>query len=199
MTTQSEEEIDLDQDDSTLESDDATDSQNEDITDDDTTDERKKNSSNWKKMTETKKALERDLRAEREAKAELKAELSKLQDWANSLYDDESKKPFSKKEEKQVEDATSKLEQKIFLLENKDASEHLEDINSIRAKYHMDFDEAWTFVKAKLPPESKTKKDFDLTSKAAKSSKDLSKVSAEDSVNLSKEERAQWRKLHGWE
>jgi len=63
----------------------------------------------------------------------------------------------------------------------------------------MDFDEAWTFVQAKLPPESKSKKDFDTSTKTTKLPKDLTKVSPEDALLLPKEEQSKWRKANGWE
>ena len=89
--------------------------------------ERKKNSSNWKKMSEA-------LKQERREKEELKAELEKVKSWADSLYEDEDKKPFAKKES--VPDASeSKLEEKIFLIENKDAKDHLEDIRAVKKKF----------------------------------------------------------------
>ena len=133
-----EEEVIPDQEDTTSESNDTADSQNTDVSDDDTSDERKSNSSNWKKMNEAKKQLARELRSEREEKAALAAELVKVKEWANSLYEDESQRPFTKKEEKKVEIAdqkADKLEQKIFLLENKEAAEHIDDVNSVRTKY----------------------------------------------------------------
>lgn len=150
-------------------------------------------------MTEAKKQLARELQAEREEKVQLQSELQKLKEWANSLYEDESQKPFTKKEEAVLDDKAEKLEQKIFLIENKEAKEHIDEIQSARKKYNMDFDEAWTFIKAKLPPESKSKKDFDTSTKSTKLPKDLSKVSAEDALNLPKEEQRKWRKLNGWE
>lgn len=204
MAEQSEEVLGLDQDEATSESDDTTDSQNDDVSDDDTSDERK-NTSNWKKMTEAKKQLARELQAEREEKAVLNGELQKLKEWANSLYEDETQKPFTKKEEVVVENATSKLEQKIFLLENKEAKEHLDEIHSYQESFYkkhgvmLDLDDSWEVVKAKLPPESKSKKDFDTSTKATKLPKDLTKVSAEDALTLPKEEQARWRKANGWE
>jgi len=198
MAEQSEEVLDLDQDESTSESDDVSDSQNEDGTDDNATDGRK-NSSNWKKMTEAKKQLSRELQAEREEKAILAGKLHKLEEWANSLYEDESQKPFAKKEEAPSENKADKLEQKIFLLENKEAKEHIDEINAVKSKFWMDFDEAWTFVQAKLPPESKSKKDFDTSTKTTKLPKDLTKVSPEDALLLPKEEQSKWRKANGWE
>jgi len=197
MSTDGEEEV-LDQEPTNSEENADTSSENEVDSDDDTTDERK-NQSNWKKMSETKKALERDLRSEREEKAQLTSELEELKDWANSLYEDDTQKPFTKKEEQVVDSKADKLESKIFLLENKEAKEHMDDIQTVRAKYNMDFDEAWTLVQAKLPPESKTKKDFDVSRLTPRLPKDLTKVSAEDALSLSKEDQTKWRKANGWE
>ena len=197
MADLSEEEIDLDQDDSSSESDDTTDSQNGDVSDDDTSDERK-NTSNWKKMNEAKKELARELKSEREEKVQLQSELAKLKDWANSLYEDESQKPFTEKEETILDDKAEKLEQKIFLLENKEAKDHIDEIKSTKAKYNMDFDEAWIFVQAKLPSESKSKKDFETTSRSSRIPKDLSKVSDEEALSLSREQQREWRKLKGY-
>jgi len=197
MSTDGEEEV-LDQELTNSEENADTSSENEVDSDDNTTDERK-NQSNWKKMSETKKALERDLRSEREEKAQLTSELKELKDWANSLYEDDTQKPFTKKEEQVIDSKADKLESKIFLLENKEAKEHMDDIQTVRAKYNMDFDEAWTLVQAKLPPESKTKKDFDVARQTPRLPKDLTKVSPEDALNLSKEDQTKWRKANSWE
>lgn len=62
----------------------------------------------------------------------------------------------------------------------------------------MDFKAAWKFVKSDLPPESVSKKDFDLNGKPPSKTVDLKKVSEADSVNLSKEDRSKWRKMHGY-
>jgi len=197
MSTDGEEEV-LDQEPTNSEENADTSSENEVDSDDNTTDERK-NQSNWKKMSETKKALERDLRSEREEKAQLTSELKELKDWANSLYEDDTQKPFTKKEEQVVDSKADKLESKIFLLENKEAKEHMDDIQTVRAKYNMDFDEAWTLVQAKLPPESKTKKDFDVARQTPRLPKDLTKISPEDALSLSKEDQTKWRKANSWE
>lgn len=199
MTAQAGEELELDGEQVDSESEVDTDSQNDIDSEDDTDSERKKNSSNWKKMSEAKKAAEIELRKEREEKAQIKAELQKLQDWANSLYEDENQKPFTKKEEKKIDDQAERLEKKIFLIENKEAKEYLDDIDAVRAKYNMDFEDAWTFVKSKLPPESKSKKDFDLSNKTPKIQKDITKLSPEEALKLSKEEQAKWRKANGWQ
>jgi len=198
MSNDIEEEEVLDQESPDSETNDGSVSQNESDSDDDTSDERK-NTSNWKKMTEVKKSLERDLKSEREEKAQLSSELAKLKDWANSLYEDPSQQPFTKQEEEVLGSKTDKLEERLFLIENKEAKEYIEDVNAARSRYHMDFDEAWTFVQAKLPPQSKSKTDFDLSSKATKLPKDLTKVSPEDALTLSKADQTLWRKANKWE
>lgn len=199
MTEQVGEELELDGEQVTSESDDAFDSQNDGISADNTDVERK-NTSNWKKLSETKKQLERELRGKDEELSVYKAELQKVQEWANSLYEDPEKRPFVKKEEKpQEDDKFARLEEKLFLSENKEAKEHLDDIHAAVKKYGMDFETAWTFVKSTIPQESRTKKDFDVGSKEPKLPKDLTKVSPEDALNLPKEVRAQWRKANGWE
>lgn len=198
MTAQAGEELELDGEQVASESDVDTDSQN-DIDSEEDTDSERKNTSNWKKMTEAKKAAEFELRKAREEKVQLQAELQKLQDWANSLYEDESQKPFTKKEEKKIDDQAERLEKKIFLIENKEAKEYLDDIDSVRSKYNMDFDDAWSFVKSKLPPESKSKKDFELSNKTPKINKDITKLSPEEALKLSKDDQAKWRKANGWQ
>ena len=134
MTKQSEENLELDGEQESSEGDVDTTSENELDSDDNTSDERK-NQSNWKKMSQAKKELERELKAEREEKRELLKELQAVKEWANGLYENEDEKPFAKKEEKQAEDKTEKLELKIFLLDNKDAKEYIDDIQAVRKKY----------------------------------------------------------------
>ena len=135
MTDEVKEALELDGDQEDSESNDGTDSQKkEDISDDNTTDERK-NRSNWKQLSTAKKELEKELRSEKEEKAQLLSELEKVKDWANSLYEEGQKKPFSVKEEKVLEAKESKIEEKIFLIENKDAKEYLDDIQTIRKKF----------------------------------------------------------------
>lgn len=151
-------------------------------------------------MSEAKKQAEYEAKEARKEAQELKAQLEQLKEWANSLYQDESQKPFTKKEEAKVDDKAEKLETKIFLLENSEAKAHIEEIMSVKSKFPgMELEDAWTFVKSKLPVESVTKKDFDTSTKATRLPKDLTKVSAEEALELSKEDRAKWRKANGWE
>lgn len=148
-----------------------------------------KNTSNWKKLSGENK----ELKAE---KAQLQKELAEVKRWANSLYD-EWQKPFEVKEETAVNDSKEeKLEQKIFLLENKEAKEHLDDIVAVRNKYHMDYEDAWKFVKASIPQESVSKKEFSIGAKAPAIPKDLTKVSPEDALLLPKDLQAKWRQVN---
>ena len=137
MTDEVKEALELDGEQADSESNDVTDSpKTEYISDDNTTDERK-NRSNWKQLSTAKKELEKELRSEKEEKAQLLTELEKVKEWANSLYEEGQKKPFgvTKKEEKALEAKESKIEEKIFLIENKDAKEYLDDIQTARKKF----------------------------------------------------------------
>ena len=62
----------------------------------------------------------------------------------------------------------------------------------------MDYEDAWKFVKASLPQESVSKKEFSVQSKSPAIPKDLTKISPEDALSLPKEQRALWRKANGW-
>ncbi len=201
MTAPAEEEDDaLDGDESSRsESDASKDSQKDGGSDDEKSE--RKNTSNWKKMSEALKAEREENAKSKQEISELKSELKKIQDWANDLYEKQEEKPFTKKEAEQAQKAdesASKVEEKIFLLENKEAKEHIEDIRAARAKFKMDFDEAWTYVKAKLPPESKSTRDFEMTKRKAEIPKDLKKVSPEDALNLPRDVQRQWRIANGY-
>lgn len=171
------------------------DDSNNDDTGEDTTPEQK-NKSNFKKLSEAKKAAEYALKAERQEKEALREELERVKEVINSFYGEDQEKPFTSKEQSINEDKASKLEQKIFLIENKEAKEYMDEITEAVNKYNMDLDDAWTFVKAKLPKESVTKLDFKLSNKAPAVKKDLKDIWAEEALKLSKEDQAKWRKLH---
>jgi len=165
-------------------------SQTESETGEDTTPE-KKNKSNFKKLSEAKKAAEIENK-------KLKEELLEVKEVINSFYEEWQEKPFKEKEVVAEENKIDKLEQRIFLNENPEAKEHLDNLNDIKSKYNMDNDDAWTFLKAKLPPESVSKKDISLKQSTPKVKKDLSKVTFEETWDLTPEERAEWRKLKEW-
>ena len=192
MTEQNQEEFELDEEQELPESDVDDDSTKEDNIGEDTT-PKQKNKSNWKKVTSELKELKKALAQERAEKEELK-------EWANALYEDENEKPFKKKEEpKQPEFTESPWKILAFFQKNPDAVDYEDEITEAMNKFDCDRDKAWKFVKLDIPQESKTKKDFNISWKSAPIKKDLSKVSAEEALELSKEDQAKWRKLNWWE
>lgn len=154
---------------------------NETVTDDteeDQDDTAKKNKSNWKKVSEKAKQAEK---LERRV-AELEAS---LEEWESTNPDIAE----SKKENKRVE----KLEEEIFLARNSEAEEHLDDINALTAKYNgMTRKEAWEFLKAKMPQESKSKTDFSTKSAPVNSKKKLEDMNEEEALKLDKAQYSKW-------
>jgi len=59
----------------------------------------------------------------------------------------------------------------------------------------MDREKAWKFVKMDIPVESVSKTDFDIKQREV-SSKNLKDVSPEEALNLPKDKKREWRKLH---
>lgn len=164
---------------------------NDTESDENTTPEQK-NKSNWKKMAEKLKTLEKTLADERAEKEELKK-------WANSLYENPEDQPFTKKEATQQIQLNESLDDVVtFYQKNPEALEHKDLIIQAMNDFKCDRNKAWKFVKSDMPEESKTKKDFDLQKWKPNLKKDLSKITAEESLDLSKEERSQWRKLNWW-
>ena len=185
-------EIENDDDQSTIEADDTTASQNESISDDDTNTEHK-NKSNWKKMADKLKAAEKAL-------ANKDRELDEVKTWANSLYDDEAQMPFTKKEAIQEKESNETLDDVVtFYQKYPEALELKDEILETMKEFWCDRNRAWKFVKSEIPETSKTKKDFNLWTKAPTIKKQLKDVSPEEALNLSKEQQSEWRKLKGWE
>jgi len=149
-----------------------------DETEEDQDDTAKKNKSNWKKVSEKAKLAEK---LERRV-AELEAS---LEEWESTNPDIAE----GKKENKRVE----KLEEEIFLARHADAEEHLDDINALTAKYNgMTRKEAWEFLKAKMPQESKSKTDFSTKSTPVNSKKKLEDMNEEEALKLDKAQYSKW-------
>lgn len=185
-------EIETDGEQSTNEADDTTASQNEDVSDDDTQSEQK-NKSNWKKMSEKLKATERAL-------LNKDKELEELKNWANSLYDEEDQKPFTKKEATQEKQSNESLDDVVtFYQKYPEALEYKDEILDAMKEFWCDRNKAWKFVKSDIPETSKTKKDFNLWTKAPTIKKQLKDIDAEEALKLPKDQQREWRKLHWWE
>jgi hypothetical protein len=149
-----------------------------DETEEDQDDTAKKNKSNWKKVSEKAKQAEK---LERRV-AELEAS---LEEWESTNPDIAE----SKKENKRVE----RLEEEIFLARNAEAEEHLDDINALTTKYNgMTRKEAWEFLKAKMPQESKSKTDFSTKSAPVNTKKKLDDMNEEEALKLDKAQYSKW-------
>lgn len=146
----------------------------------------KKNKSNFKNLYKKTKELESTLSEKDKELAEAKAE---LEEWKKLNPELEEEKQNNKKSES--------MELKIFWLENPEAKPHLEEIRNTMKEYGVDYEKAWKLVKVDLPEESKTKTDFNIW-KSNVNTKDLSKVSAKDALNLSPEKQREWRKINLW-
>lgn len=144
----------------------------------------KKNNSNFKALYKSNKEKE-TLLAERES--ELEEAREELKQWRELNPDT-------------VEDLNSKkdidsMKEEIFTTKNPDAEPHLKEIRKTMLDYNMDLKTAWKFVKMDMPEESKSNSEFNIW-KNAISTKDLSKVSPEDALNLSPEKQREWRKIN---
>lgn len=147
----------------------------------------KKNNSNFKALYKKTKELETQL-SERDQK--LADALAELEEWRN-LNPELSEDLKSNKK-------VSTLEQDIFVLKNPDAEPHLKAIKETMEEYNCDFKKAWKLVKVDLPEESKTTKEFSINNKV-NLKKDLSKLTPEEAIELPKDKRREWRKLHWYQ
>lgn len=151
-----------------------------------------KNKSNFKALYKSNKEKERLLTLEQEEKARILAEKEALElevkQWrelnawtANEI--DKSKEIDSVKED-------------IFILKNPEAEKYLKEVRDTCKKYNMTYNEAWKFVKVDIPTESLTKTDFNIWKNPVKKVIDYSKVEMKDTGEFTKEQRAEWRKVH---
>jgi hypothetical protein len=161
---------------------------NNETGDDETPEEStKRNKSNFKELYKKTKTLEKQLSEERADKARLARE---NEAW-RSENPDLVTKTFSSND-------MEAINEKIFIVANPEAKAHFDKVKERATKYGMPLEEAWEDVQLRLPKESTTSVDFEIKGKSKSDKIDLKKVSAEDSASLSKEERAKWREIHGW-
>ena len=144
----------------------------------------KKNKSNFNSLYKKTKELETALTWKDK---ELANALAELKEWQDLNPEEDQEIKTNKKSEG--------LELKVFWLENPDAKPHLEAIKETMQEYGCSEAKAWKLVKVDLPVESKTTTDFNVW-KSNVSTKDLSKVSAEDALTLSTEKQREWRKVN---
>lgn len=150
-----------------------------------TTPNKNKNKSNFNNLYRKTKELENSLSAKDE---ELANALAELEEWRNLNPEIEE----NKKSNKEVDD----LKLTVFTIKNPESEPYKKEIlNTMREYWITDFNKAWKLVKVDLPEESKTKTDFSIW-KTSISTKDLSKVSAEEALNLPLDKQREWRKIH---
>lgn len=156
-----------------------------------------KNKSNFKKLSESLKAE----RAEKTRLAQEKADLEEELNAWRSENPDIIKETLSKKETKWID----KSELAMFIAINPDAREHLSAIKEFGDEFGIKLDteealaKAWKRVKATIPQESTTEKDFDIKSRGQNKKVDLSKVTMDEIYEegaYTPEQRREWRKIH---
>lgn len=143
-----------------------------------------KNKSNFKELHKKTKVQEKALLEKEERLASLEAELTEWRNLNPELAD-------ILKANKEISD----INEKIFVLENAEAKPHLKEIKQTMKEFNVWYEKAWKLVKVDLPEESITKKDFSIW-KTNVNKKDLSKVTPEEALELPKEKRREWRKIH---
>ena len=167
----------------------------EDETDNEDTGEEENNETSAKKNNSNFKALYKSNKEKEALIAERDAELAKarkeLEEWRN-LNPETAEELNSKKD-------IDSVKEEIFVLKNTDAEPYLKDIRKTMSEYGMDINTAWKFVKMDIPEESKTKQDFNIGKTTVSKNTDLTKISPEDALNLSKEDQSKWRVANWWE
>lgn len=143
-----------------------------------------KNKSNFKELYKKTKEQEKALLEKEERLASLEAELNEWRNLNPELAD-------NLKANKEISD----INEKIFVLENAEAKPHLKEIKQTMKEFNVWYEKAWKLVKVDLPEESITKNDFSIW-KTNVNKKDLSKVTPEEALELPKEKRREWRKIH---
>lgn len=143
---------------------------------------KQKNKSNWKELYKKAKTVD----AVMSENARLKAE---LEDWENANPDFAE----TRKEDSRI----AKMEEDVFLTRFPDAEAHADKIALMMRKHPtMERKEAWKFVQADLPKESKTKNDFSVGVRQKAGKPDYANIDADDALKLSKDEQKEWRKIN---
>lgn len=157
-----------------------------------TPDKTSHNKSNFKKLSQ--KAKDAEARADKaERLAQEKQEIIDAWETGNP---DIVEKALSKKW------STSDIEEiktDIFLTKNPEAEQHMDEIKVFTDKW-FSLKDAWKYVKPTIISESKSTTDFSIKNNAKPVKVDLKSMSMEEAYAdwaLSKEQRAEWRKIHG--
>lgn len=152
------------------------------------TPDKNSNKSNFKKLSES-------LKAERADKARIAQEKEELEEELNawrSENPDIVKSTLSKKS-----DGIDKWDLALFLVQNPEAKNHLEEVKEYMAEMkNPDLEKAWKYVKPTIPVESRTEMDFAIKSKWTTKKTDISKLSFEEVYAegaYTAEQKREWR------
>jgi hypothetical protein len=158
-----------------------------------TPDKTSTNKSNFKKLSDS-------LKTERAEKARISQEKAELEEELNawrSENPDLVKSTLSKKS-----DGIDKWDLALFLVQNPDAKNHLDEVKEYLAEMkNPDLEKAWKYVKPTISQESVSKDDFSIKwqPKATGKLENLTMDEAYAPWALSKEQRAKWREIHNKE
>jgi len=143
----------------------------------------KSKKSNWKKMSKAMKQKDQQI-------ADLKAQLAS----SDSLDDDDD-------DDYDFDDDTSgfdKTEFRFFTIENPEAKEYRNELESTLGKYpDMSFEDALTLVKAKKPKESSSSTSFSSKSSNVKVRKRLADLTEEEALKLDWKKYLEYNRLKG--
>lgn len=88
----------------------------------------------------------------------------------------------------------------LFLVQNPDAREHLDEVKEYLAEMkNPDIEKAWKYVKPTIAKESETTRDFEIKGKVKSAKIDLKTIpmsEAYEEGRLTPEQRKEWRKIH---
>lgn len=154
-----------------------------------TTPDKNKNTSNFKALYKAKKELESELASKDDELARTKAE---LEEWRK--LNPEISENFKEKKD------LSSMQEELFYVKNPDAENYAKQIQKTIKEYNLPnnkdwYKKAWNLVKSEIPEESKTKTDFNIWKKSI-IKKDLKDVTPEEALELPKEKKSEWRKIH---
>ena len=157
--------------------------ENETGEDNGTPDKASHNKSNFKKLSEAKKALERDLAEARE----------ELESWRSENPELVEKALTKKWSSSDIEE----IKTDIFLTKNPEAEEHMDEIKVFTDK-GFSLKDAWKYVKPTIISESKSSMDFSIKNNAKPVRVDLKSMTMAETADLTSAQRSEWRKIHGY-
>lgn len=140
---------------------------------------RKKNSSNWKKVTKTNKALINENKRLRKLAGVDEADEDEDEDADEAYF--------------------SSTDLRLFVVENPESKEYKDDIAAIieDSKGTLSFDRAFALAKAERPPESEDEDDFKTKGSNVKVKKRLEDLTEEEALKLPNNKYLEYQRKKG--